>query len=290
MKPPAFEYSRPVTVEETLGLLRQHGADAKVLAGGQSLVPLMNFRLAQPAHLIDVNALDELDYVRDEDGALRIGALTRQATVEDSTLVENRCPLLADATRLIGHRTVRNRGTVGGNVAHADPTGEYPTLLVALDGQVVARSSSGERVIPAAELFHTIFTTTLDADELLTEVRVPVLPDGTGWAYEELSLRHGDYAQVGVAATVRLDAAGRFEEVRLALAAVGEIPLRCRDAEATLTGRAADDAAIAEAGAGCAAVAEPQDDMHASATYKTAMVEVFVSRALRRAMDQARRA
>ena len=290
MKPPAFDYARPASADEALGLLQEHGSDAKVLAGGQSLVPLMNFRLARPAVLIDINRLEELSYIREADGNLVLGALTRQSAVEDSALVAERCPLLLEATRWLGHRTIRNRGTVGGSVAHADPSAEYPTVLCALDGEVVVRGSSGERVVPAAELFQSICTTSLAPDELLTEVRVPTLPPRTGWAFVELSRRHGDFAQVGVAAMIRPGAGGQVDEVRLALAGVGETPLRCHQAEAALRGRQPDDQAVGDAAAACAAVADPQDDIHATAAYKKAMVEVFVARALRKALGRVRSA
>ncbi|MHC4548075.1 MAG: FAD binding domain-containing protein [Planctomycetota bacterium] len=283
MKPAAFDYCRPGTLQEALECLARHDPDAKILAGGQSLVPLMNFRLASPAVLVDVNGIEDLAYIREHEGHLAIGALTRHAEIESSPLVAGKCPLLAEATRLIGHRTIRNRATLGGSLAHADPSAEYPTVLTALDGEVVACGPGGERTIPAGELFVTVCTSSLAPNEILTEVRVPMLPPGTGWAFAELSRRHGDYAMVGVATTLALDAEGRCRDIRIALAGVGDTPLRCPDAESFLEGRPVDEASVDEAAARCAAPAEPEDDLHASAAYKKAMVEVYVRRALVRA-------
>lgn len=281
MKPSPFAYHRAASVDDAVVWLGRYGGDGKVLAGGQSLVPLMNFRLAAPAALIDINGVGALSYIRRTNGTLSIGALTRQSDIEDSGLVAEACPLLSQATRLIGHRTVRNRGTIGGSLAHADPVGEYPASLVALDGEVVTRGPDGERTIPARDLFLTVCTTSLGPCELVTEVRVPVLPPGTGSAFLEQSRRHGDYAIVGVAAAMTVDEDGTCRDARLALAGVGGTPLRCDHAEAALRGTRLDEPAIAAAARASAAAADPTDDLHATAQYRRAMVEVYVKRALR---------
>ena len=286
MKPALFEYLRPGTVDEAAELLERHNADARILAGGQSLVPMLNFRLAQAKYLIDTNAVTDLSYIRDDGDCLAIGAMVRQSAIEDSPLIAAKCPLLTEATRLIGHRTIRNRGTIGGSVAHADPNAEYPTVLAVLDAEMVARGVGGERRIPARDFFITYCTTSLAPNELLTEVRVPVLPEGSGWAFEELSTRHGDYAIVGVAAVVTLDAAGRCDSLRIALAGVGGTPIRCADAEVLATGGSLDDERIDTVAMACTDVADPQNDMHATAEYKRAMVGVLVRRALKAAVGR----
>jgi CO/xanthine dehydrogenase FAD-binding subunit len=286
MKPAAFEYFRPGTLDEAVELLKRYDPEAKILAGGQSLVPLMNFRLAQPRFLIDTNRIRDLSYIREGEGAVAVGALTRHADVEGSPLIEEKCPLMTEAVRCIGHRTIRNRATVGGSVAHADPSSEIPCVLTALDGEVTVRGPGGERVIGASELFVTLFTTSLASNEIIAEVRLPKLPSGTGWAWEELSRRSGDYAIVGAAVTLALDGDGRCESVRIALAGVGLTPIRCREAEDALRGQAVDNATIRETAERCAEATDPNDDIHASADYKKAMVIVFVERALRRALDR----
>lgn len=289
MKPAAFEYFRPRTLEEALEILARYEPEAKVLAGGQSLVPLMNFRLAQPRYLIDIGGLTDLAEIREENGSLAIGAMTRQSAIEDSPVVRAKSPLLFEATKRVAHRTIRNRGTIGGSLAHADPSAEYPAVLTALDGDVVALGPDGERVIPAPELFLTVCTTTLAPTEVLTEVRLPATGPRTGCAFTELSRRHGDWAIVGVAATITLAEGGECEEARIALAGAGQVPLRCREAEGLLQGRLPVAELIQEAAESCEAAAEPLEDIHASAVYKRAMVRVFVERALTTALSRAQR-
>ncbi len=289
MKPALFEYLRPETVDEAVELLARHNPDARILAGGQSLVPMMNYRLAQPGCLIDTNAVTDLSYIRDDGECLAIGAMVRQSAIEDSSLVVAKCPLLTEATRLIGHRTTRNRGTIGGSVAHADPSAEYPTVLAVLDAEIVARGVGGERRIRAEDFFITYCTTSLAPNELLTEVRIPFLPEASGCAFEELNSRHGDYAIVGVATVVTLDVDGRCDRLRIALAGVGGTPIRCLDAEALATGNSLNDETIDSIGKACTDVADPQDDMHATAEYKRAMVGVLVRRALRTAITRSGR-
>ncbi len=289
MKPAAFEYFRPRTLEETLEILSRYEPEAKVLAGGQSLIPLMNFRLAQPGYLVDIGGLKDLADIRAENGSLTIGAMARHSAIEDSAVVQAKAPLLLEATQQVGHRTIRNRGTIGGSLAHADPSAEIPAVLAALDGEVVAAGPDGERVISASELFLTVCTTTLTPTEVLTQVRLPATGPRTGCAFTELSRRHGDWAIVGVAATLSLGENDECEEARIALAGAGQVPLRCREAEGLLNGRVPVAEQIREAAESCEAAAEPLDDLHASAHYKRTMVRVLVERALTTALSRAQR-
>jgi CO/xanthine dehydrogenase FAD-binding subunit len=232
VKPAPFEYSAPETLEEALELLARYSDDAKVLAGGQSLVPLLNFRLARPARLVDVNRIDELSYVRRRDGRLHLGALTRTATVERSRLVAERWPVLLEAVRHAGHPQIRSRGTVGGSVAHGDPSAELPTVLAALRARFVVRSVRGQRTLAADELFVGFLTTSLAPDELVVEVEVPPLPQGAGTAFVEYSRVHGDFALAGAAVIVSPNGAA------VALLGAGPTPLRAREAERALAGGA----------------------------------------------------
>ncbi|MBI4493051.1 MAG: xanthine dehydrogenase family protein subunit M [Chloroflexi bacterium] len=287
MKPPRFEYYDPASLDEALALLAQHGDEAKLLAGGQSLVPLLNLRLARPRVLVDLNPLDELAYVRAENGHLAIGALTRQRDLELSEVARARCPLLAEALRLVGHPTIRNRGTVGGNLAHADPASELPAVALALEAEFVARSSRGERRVPARAFFVHALTTALAADEALVEVRIPALPAGAGWAFVELARRHGDYAIAGAAAALTLDASGRIAWARLSLCGVGPVPIRPLEAERLLPGRQPGPDLWRAVGEAAAEASDPASDLQATADYRRAMVEVYVARALERAAARA---
>src|SRR5215831_20151420 len=237
MKPPRFEYFAPRALGAALDLLAERGDRAKILAGGQSLIPLLNFRLAHPEALIDINALGDLAYVRAHDGGLAIGALTRQHTMERSEMVRARAPILAEACHLIGHLPIRHRGTIGGNLAHADPASELPATMVALEAEFAVASRATTRTISADRFFVGPLATALQPGELLTEVRVPSLPARTGGAFVEMARRAGDYALVGVAALVSLDAAGRCQRARVALCGVGPGPVRARAAEEALTGQ-----------------------------------------------------
>jgi carbon-monoxide dehydrogenase medium subunit len=282
MKPPRFDYHAPTTVDEAVTLLGRYGGDAKVLAGGQSLMPLLNFRLSRPAALVDLNRIPALAGIREDDGWVSFGAMTRQRTVEFSPVVARRLPLLREATRWVGHLPIRSRGTIGGSIAHADPAAEYPTVFTALDGEVRARGPRGERRIAAGELFVTYLTTSLGPEEILTEVRLPAMPEGAGWAFEEFSRRHGDFAIVGIAAMVVRDGA-RCRTARLAAAGVGPGPVRLRDAEAILERDGLGDAAIGAAAQRAAELVQPDADIHASADYRRHLTRVLTERALRRA-------
>ncbi|HEX3177419.1 MAG TPA: xanthine dehydrogenase family protein subunit M [Methylomirabilota bacterium] len=285
MKPPKFDYHAPRSVEEAVALLARYGGDAKPLAGGQSLVPLLNFRLARPAALIDLNRIASLAGIRQLDGHVALGAMTRQRVVEFSPVVARALPLLTEATRWVGHLPIRSRGTIGGSLAHADPSAEYPAVLTALGGTVVARGEKGERVLAAAELFETYLTTSLRADELITEIRLPVMPAGAGWAFEEFARRHGDFAIVGIAAAVwRND--GRVT-ARLAAAGAGPVPTRLRAAEEILERDGLGDKAVAAAAARAAELVQPDSDLHASAAYRRNLTRVLTGRALATAIGRA---
>ena len=287
MKPAKFEYHAPASVEEAIALLGRYGGDAKILAGGQSLVPLLNFRLSRPAALIDVNRIPTLAYIKADDraeaGVVRVGAMTRQRTIEFSDVVRQRLPLLTEATRLVGHLPIRTRGTIGGSIAHADPSAEYPAILTALDGEVVVRGAKGERVVKPRDLFQTYLTTSLGWDELLTEVRLPAMDPRAGSAFEEFSRRHGDFAIIGIAAVIAGDGA-RCSMARLATAGAGPIPVRLRAAEEILERDGLGDAAIAAAGEKAAELVDPDSDIHASAAYRKNLTRVLTERAVRRAM------
>jgi aerobic carbon-monoxide dehydrogenase medium subunit len=283
MKPPRFDYHAPATVEEALALLARYGGEAKPLAGGQSLMPLLNFRLARPAALVDLNRIGTLAYVHEAAGHVRLGAMTRQRAIEMSPVVARRLPLLRDATRWVGHLPIRSRGTIGGSIAHADPSAEYPAVLTALEGEVVVRGPRGERTVTARELFVSHLTTSLGPDEIVTEVRLPAMPAGAGYAFEEFARRHGDFAIVAIAAMVVRDNS-RVRTARLATAGVGPIPVRLRAAEEMLEREGPSEEAVNAAAGRAAELVEPDSDIHASADYRRHLTQVLTRRALRRAL------
>jgi len=282
MKPVAFAYHAPATVEDAIALLTRYGGEAKLLAGGQSLMPLLNFRLSRPAALVDLNAIPSLAYIREKDGEVRFGAMTRQRTIEFSPLVRQRLPLLTEATALVGHLPIRTRGTIGGSLAHADPSAEYPAVLAALDGTVVVRSPRGERALQPSELFQSYLTTCLGPDEILVEVRLPAMAAGAGFAFEEFSRRHGDFAIVGIAAMLVGDGQ-HCATARLATAGAGPVPMRLRSAEEILEHDGLSEAAVEAAARRAAELVEPDSDIHASAAYRRNLTRVLTGRALRRA-------
>jgi CO/xanthine dehydrogenase FAD-binding subunit len=281
MKPAPFEYYAPTSVDETIGLLGNFGDEAKLLAGGQSLVPLLALRLAQPTVLIDLNGVHELDYIRESADALTIGAMTRHRALERSSPARSRCPMLPAALEWIGHPQIRNRGTIGGSLAHADPAAELPALAAALDATFTIVSAGGsKRTVTSNEFFVTYLTTALGPDELLTEVTFPVLSTGTGWAFTEVARRHGDFALVGVAAIISLDGAGACTAARIALFGVGETPVRASNAEQALLHRKVDEQAIADAAAEVVNNIDPPGDIHASAAYRRYVATNLVRSAL----------
>jgi len=280
MKPAPFEYLAPRTVPEAVSLLARHGEEAKLLAGGQSLVPLMNMRLARPRRVIDLNRTQGLAYIREVDGALRIGGMTRQATLERSPLIGGRCPLLPEALALVGHPAIRSRGTIGGSLAHADPAAELPAAIAALDGQITASGPRGERTLPATSFFLGVLTTALAPDEVLTEIALPALPPRTGTCFLEVARRHGDFALVGVAVVVSRRSDGACGHARLVFCGVGPTPVRVERAEALVSGRRPDAAVFAAVEGLVRETLQPDGDLHASADYRREVAGVVARRAL----------
>ncbi|MSO42017.1 MAG: xanthine dehydrogenase family protein subunit M [Solirubrobacterales bacterium] len=288
MKPPVFDYHDPETVEEALDLLAEHGDEGKLLAGGQSLVPLLNFRLARPENLIDLNRLGSLTGIRREHGSLQIGAMTRQSTMEHSALVAENWPLLTEALSYVAHAQIRNRGTIGGSVAHADPAAELPVAFSALDSRVRVRSARAERTIEISDLFVTHLTTTLEPDELLVGIEVDPVPERTGHAFVEFARRHGDFALGGAAVLLTLDSSGSCERAAIALLGAAPIPVRATDAEQALVGAAIDEKAIAAAADAAIADISPTGDIHGSAEYRRDLCRVMVRRAIAAANRRAK--
>jgi len=287
MKPAPFTYAAPATLEEALALLAEYGDTAKLLAGGQSLMPLMNLRLARPQYIIDLNRIAGLDVIQEREGALGVGTMTRQRSLERLPDVRQHYPLLYEATTLIGHVAIRNRGTVGGSIAHADPAAELPAVLLAHGGSVQVQGPRGTRQIGADDLFRTYLTTALEPDEILTEVYFPRWPAGTGWCFMEESRRHGDFAMVGVAVLLTLDATQRCTQVAVALCGVGDRPHKVAAAPALLLGHPLDEARLRDVAQAAAAEIEPDSDLHASAEFRRHLSTVLTQRALRQAAARA---
>jgi carbon-monoxide dehydrogenase medium subunit/6-hydroxypseudooxynicotine dehydrogenase subunit alpha len=287
LKPSSFEYEAPGEVDEALEILARVGDDGKVLAGGQSLVPLLNFRLAAPAHLVDINGVSGLSYVRRSDGWLNIGAMTRQSVLERSPLVGKGWPLLHQALEFVAHAQIRNRGTVGGSIAHADPAAELPIALACLDGRVRVRSTDGERVVGWRDLFLTHLTTSIESNELLVAVEVPPLPERSGSAFCEFARRHGDFALGGAAVLVAVDEGGTCTEARIALLGAGDVPLRAEAAEQALVGSRIDVNGVAEAARLSVDGVEPTGDIHGSGDYRKRLIEAMVRRGVTAAAERA---
>lgn len=287
MKPPPFEFFDPTTIGEAVSLLKQHGGEAKVIAGGQSLAPLLNMRMARPGVLVDINRVAELDYIREVDGALTIGAIARHRTVERSATVQKRQPLLHAAVRYIAHPQIRNRGTIGGSIAHADPAAELPAVCVALGAELRVTGPGGERAVKADDFFVTFLTTALGPDELLTEVRLPTPSARTGWAFKEVSRRHGDFALAGAAVTLTLDG-GACSDARIALFGVGSIPLRARQAEQMLKGERPSGSLFERAAHEASQeIGDPLSDIHASAEFRRHIAMTLTRQALSEAAARA---
>ena len=282
MIPGPFDYHSPATLDEALALLGEHGG-AKLLAGGQSLIPAMRFRLAQPEVLIDLNRIGGLEYVREENGRLLIGALTREAMLEESSEVQRHFPLLADAAQVIADPLVRNLATVGGNLAHADPANDHPAVMLAYGAEVVARGPGGERVIAIDDFFVDLFTTSLEPNEILTEIRIPRPPAGSGGAYLKIERKVGDYAVAAVAAQITLDG-DTVTKARLGLTNLSMVPMRATDAESELAGKPLSDETLAAAGRAAAAQCDPSADLRGSVEYKKEMARVMTARALEKAV------
>lgn len=288
MIPPAFEYFRPSTIPEALALLVQHGDDAKILSGGQSLIPMMKFRLARPSHLIDINRISGLAYIKEEGGFLKIGGLTREAELEASAVIVSKYPLLADTAHVIADPQVRNLATVGGNLAHGDPANDHPATMLALGAQIVATSHKGERVIPIEDFFVSLFTTALQSGEILTEIRIPVPPPKSGGAYLKQERKVGDFATAAVAIQVTLDANGTCQRAGIGLTNVGPTPLKARKAEDFLRGKKLDLVNIAQAAQLAADDSQPSSDLRGPAEYKRGLIKELTKRALVKAVERAR--
>jgi len=289
MKPAPFAYHAPESVDQAIELLGEAAADAKLLAGGQSLVPAMNFRILQPSVLIDLNRIAALDYIEpSDDGGLRLGAMTRQSAVERSALVAERVPLLHQAMPLIAHPQIRNRGTIGGSLAHADPAAELPVAAVAADASFVIRQNGSERTVPADEFFQGMFTTALGPQDLLVEIRWPGSPPRSGWAFQEVARRSGDYAMAGVAVRLTVNEAGECQQARLVYLNVGDGPTTAPQAAEMLVGQRHSSELVAEA-ADKAAADEifPFGNLHASPEYQRHLARVLTVRALNAAWGQA---
>lgn len=283
MKPPPFAYHDPTSLEEALALLQRYGDEAKLLAGGQSLVPLLNFRLSRPAALVDMNRIADLAYIHQEDSQLRIGAMTRHRAIEFSAPVREQLPLLHEGTTLVGHLPIRTRGTIGGSLAHADPAAEHPAVVTAMEAELVVRGPEGERVLNPEEFFLTYLTTALAPEEILVEIRLPTAPPTSGWAFEEFTRRHGDFAIVGIAALLDTDGE-HCQVVRLAAAGAGPVPIRLRAAEEILEQGGLSEENMEAAATRAAELVEPESDIHASTEYRRHLTRVLTRRALRRAV------
>jgi CO/xanthine dehydrogenase FAD-binding subunit len=287
MKLPPVEYEAPTTVAEAIDLLAEYSDEASVLAGGQSLIPLLALRLARPEVLIDINGIDELSGVSATDGWVAIGAMTREYVAEESGVVADAVPLLAAALPLIGHQAIRSRGTIGGSLAHADPAAELPAVARALDAEFVVRGPSGERVIPAAQWFEGYLTTSRSPDELLLEVRFPAAGQGTGVSFQEVARRHGDFAMVGLAVSLGLSG-GMISDARLAFAGVSDVPVRAAAAEDLLVGERPSTELFDEAARRATDDIDPPADLHGSSDYRKTVAAAVVRRGLREAADNAR--
>ena len=287
MKPPAFEYVAVASTEEAVAQLAAHGDDARLLAGGQSLMPILNMRLATPGRLVDLNRVRTLSYIVERAGGVAIGAMTRQRTVERSEFVAAAVPLLAEALPWVGHTAIRNRGTIGGSLAHADPAAELPAVAVCLDARLTLRGPAGERTLAAREFFRGYLTTALAPTELLAEVWFPSALPGTGAAWIEFARRYGDYALVGVAAVVTLEGS-TVRRASLAVTGVDGVPVRAVDAERLLIGAPLSAESMAAAAESVRRTLEPQDDIHATAAYRRHLAGILIVRALTRAGDRAR--
>lgn len=286
MIPPSFEYLRPKTVPEAVAMLQQHGAEAKILSGGQSLIPMMKLRLARPGFLIDINRIAGLSYVKEEGGYLKIGGLTREAELEASPLLRSKYPILLDTAHVIADPQVRNMATVGGNLAHGDPANDHPATMMALGAQVVATGPKGERVISIENFFLSLFSTALQQEEILTEIRIPVPPARSGGAYFKLERKVGDFATAAVAAQLTLDEKGICQKVGIGLTNVGPTPVKARRAEEFLRGKNLDEANITQAAQYATDESAPSPDLRGPVEYKKGLVKELAKRALTRALER----
>jgi carbon-monoxide dehydrogenase medium subunit len=289
MIPPSFEYLRPATIPEAIALLQQYGEEAKILSGGQSLIPMMKLRIARPAYLVDINRITGLSYIKEESGFLKIGGLTREAELEGSPLIRSKYPILVDTTHVIADPQVRNLATVAGNLAHGDPANDHPATMLALGAQVVATGARGERAIPIEEFFLSLFSVALQQGEILTEIRIPVPPARSGGAYFKLERKVGDFATAAVAAQLTLDEKGAVQKVGMGLTNVGATPIKAKKAEDFLRGKKLDGANISKAAQFAADEAQPSSDLRGPVEYKKGLVKELAKRSLSRAAERAAR-
>jgi len=288
MKPVAFEYHAPDSLEQALDLMRKHADDAKILAGGQSLVPAMNFRIVQPGMLVDLNRLQELSYIQEDGNAIRVGAMTRERLLELDPLIAKRTPLLHEAAPNIAHPQIRNRGTIGGSIVNADPAAELPVLMLALNARLKAKKSSGQRWVDARDFFVGMFTTALEPDEILVEIELPIMAERTGWSFMEVAPRAGDYALMGVASLVTLDDSGRCKNAKLVYLNAGDGPVDAKEAAESLIGGSLDERLI-EAAAMHASEKEitPFGNVHTSPEFQRHLANVLTRKALKLAVRRA---
>jgi CO/xanthine dehydrogenase FAD-binding subunit len=286
LKPAAFQYHRPRKIEEALSLLKEFGEKSKILAGGQSLMPLMNFRLAQPAHIIDINFIDGMDYTKSEKGVLKIGCLARQSRLLDNPIIRERCPLLTEALTYVGYEQIRNRGTLCGSLAHADPAAELPAVLLALDGFVTVGNLTTKREVGAHDFFKSYLTTALSSDEMVLEASIPETPPGAGWSFTEFARRFGDFAIVGVAVLL-VSEQDKISDARIALTGVGDKPWREPGVDRMLIGQRASTDLFGKIGVEIAERIDPGSDIHASESYRRSLARVLTRRALTDAWGKA---
>ena len=289
MIPPPFEYLSPNQVSEAISLLQKHGEEAKILAGGHSLIPAMKLRFAVPEYLIDISGIDGLEYIREEDGQLKIGAMTRESSLEESNLVKDNYPLLLDTVKMIADPQVRNMATVGGNLAHGDPANDHPATMIALGASVVVEGPNGSREIGIDDFFTDFFTTALEDNEILTEIRIPASQPGSGGAYQKIERKVGDYAAAAVACQLSLEADGKIQQIGIGLTNVGPVPIRSVGAEGNLRGKTPDDSLIQESGRLAAEECNPVDDLRGSAGYKRDLVNELTQRAIKISIERAER-
>ena len=288
MIPRGFDYHAPRSLDEAISLLQKLGSEAKILSGGQSLVPMMKLRLASPQAIVDINRIPDLDYISELDGGLKIGALARESDLEISPLIKSRCPILIDTSLVIADPLVRNQATVCGNLAHGDPANDHPATMLALGAVIVVKGPGGEREIPIESFFTGLFSTALEPEEILTEIRIPAPPSSSGGAYLKLERKVGDYATAGVAVQLSLNGDGICQSAGVGLTNVGFTPIKATQTEGFLVGKALDDATIKHASELAAGESQPFDDIRGSADYKRDVVRVLTARALNRALARAK--
>ena len=289
MIPPPFEYLNPNQLSEAISLLQKHGEDAKILAGGHSLIPAMKLRFALPEYLIDISGIEGMDYLREEGGQLRIGAMTRESSLEESELISEKYPLLLDTVKMIADPQVRNMATVGGNLAHGDPANDHPATMIALRASVMVEGPKGSREIGIDDFFPEFFTTAMDPNEILTEIRIPTPPSKSGGAYLKIERKVGDFATAAVACQLCFDAGGTSEQIGIGLTNVGQTPIRSTKAEDLLRGETPNDNLLQEAGLLAADDSDPADDLRGSAGYKKALVNELTQRAIRISIERSER-